>query len=166
MTASEVLGRYVTCPTRYQADVRRTSIFLAGGITGCPDWQAQIAETPLCRQYRVDLLNPRRTTFDVNNAAATVEQIKWEYDHLAAADAILFWFCADTIQPIALLELGAWSRSSKPLFVGVNPLYSRKVDVIEQLKLARPDVRVCLDGLAALTWQVEHWLSQERLGRS
>ncbi len=130
------LGRYIVCPEVYRPDVKRTAIFLAGGITGCPDWQEQIKQTPLYRQWRVDLLNPRRPSFDVSNPAATQEQIEWEFNHLRAADAILFWFCAEQVQPIALFELGRWSMTTKPLFVGVNPNYPRKVDVYEQLKLA------------------------------
>lgn len=150
-------SRFVVAPEPYAPVPGRVSIFLAGGITGCPDWQSQIARVPLAREP-VDFLNPRRPEFDVRNASATVEQIHWEFEHLRRADAILFWFCADQVQPIALYELGAWAMTDKPLFVGVNDRYPRKVDVIEQLRHARPGLRVCTSGLAALTWDVEAWL--------
>lgn len=152
-------ARFITCPQQYTPETGRRSIFLAGGITGCPDWQSEIAQTPLARVHKIDFLNPRRQEFDVSNPAATEEQIRWEFDHLRIADAILFWFCAEQIQPIALFELGRWSGTSKPLFVGCNPLYPRRLDVVEQLKLARPDVQVCDMGLGALTWDVEQWLT-------
>jgi len=147
----------VTCPERHETKSGRVSIFLAGGITNCPDWQSEILQTPLAREP-VDLLNPRRPALDVSDESKFVEQIAWEAEHLRKADAILFWFCADQIQPIALFELGYWLRSEKPLFIGVNPRYPRRLDVIEQVRHARPDLRVCTEGLAALTWDVERWL--------
>ena len=151
-------GRYVTCPETYvKENTRRFSVFLAGGITGCPDWQQQLKETPLFREYPVDFLNPRQPSFDVNNPNATQNQISWEHAHFKVADAVLFWFCAETVQPITLFELGVQLSGNKPLFIGVNPNYARKQDVILQTRLARPDVSVGIDGLAALTWQIENW---------
>ena len=103
------------------------------------------------------LFNPRRENFPIGDPLAAPEQIKWEYDYLRMADAILFWFPCETICPIVLYELGAWSRSDKPLFVGVHPDYRRRADVEIQTGLARPDVDIVysLDALAA---QVIEWL--------
>jgi hypothetical protein len=58
---------------------------------------------------------------------------------------------SESICPIALFELGAWSERDTPLVVGTHPLYPRRIDVIEQLRLARPAVSVVatLDELAA-----------------
>ena len=72
---------------------------------------------------------------------------------LQMADAILFWFCSETLQPITLYELGAWSMSNKPLFVGVHPAYLRSLDVIVQTRLTRPEIHV-VDSLQALAAQV------------
>lgn len=140
--------RYVEAPTCFDANGR--ALFLAGGITGCPDWQQELAMR--LSSLEITLLNPRRRAFDPAAPPATaVEQIEWEHHHLRRADAIAFWFPAESICPIALFELGAWSASDKPLFVGAAPSYPRRLDVVEQLRLARPDVEVVptLDELAA-----------------
>jgi hypothetical protein len=139
------MATHVECPEEY--DGAATSLFLAGGITGCPDWQAEI-------RARLDdtalvLLNPRRAQFPIDDPSAAATQIEWEHRHLRRASSILFWFAADALQPIALYELGAWSMTSKPLFVGAHPQYVRRADVILQTRLARPEL-VVVDSLAAL----------------
>jgi hypothetical protein len=84
-------------------------------------------------------LNPRRTTFHVNSAAEdeTKKQIQWEYDHLKAASAVLFYFPSETLCPISLLELGKELVQQRPLFVAVHKDYQRRQDVIHQTRLAR-----------------------------
>nr|BFE67883.1 hypothetical protein GCM10020092_011840 [Actinoplanes digitatis] len=77
--------------------------------------------------------------------AEGVRQIRWEFDQLAAAAAILFWFSSETTQPIALYELGRWAASDKPLVVGADPGYERRFDVVQQLGLARPGLTVHAD---------------------
>jgi hypothetical protein len=61
------------------------------------------------------------------------------------ADAILFWFSFETLQPISLFELGCWATSSKPLAVGAHPEYPRRFDVVRQLYLIRPGLTVHAD---------------------
>jgi hypothetical protein len=130
------------------------TIFCAGGITGCPDWQAvmmkDLAGTDLV------VFNPRRPDFDVKDPNASLIQIRWEHDHLREADAILFWFPHETLCPIVLYELGAWSMTDKKIFVGVDPGYKRLQDVIIQTELARPEV-VVVSSLGALADQVISW---------
>jgi hypothetical protein len=125
------------------------SIFLAGGVTGCPDWQSELAS--LLPTLDITALNPRRSRFDVSDDSMTVEQIEWEFRHLRRASAIAFWFPAESVCPIALFELGAWSERTTPLLVGTHPRYPRRRDVIEQLRLARPSVSIVssLDELAS-----------------
>jgi hypothetical protein len=132
----------------------QTKIFLAGGISGCGDWQNEM--TLLLGETSLTLLNPRRPGFPMDDPNAARTQIEWEYRHLQQADAALFWFPSETLCPITLFELGAWSRSKKPLFVGTHPGYLRRLDVIVQLSLARPEVTV-VDGLSALALQVKEY---------
>jgi hypothetical protein len=141
---------YVECPDVYVPRGQR-SLFLGGGITGCPDWRSDLRRALHGAPWV--LLNPRRTHFDIHDERAAQAQIEWEHHHLHLADAVLFWFCAESLQPITLYELGSWSRSAKPLFVGVHPGYARRIDVMAQTRLARPDVRV-VDSLDALAAQV------------
>ena len=140
---------YIEAPTEYTgAD---PSVFLAGGITGCGNWQREFAET--LRDTDLVVLNPHRARFPTGDPAAAEGQIRWEFRHLRRATARLFWFPSPTLCPIALFELGAWSRGDEPLFVGVDPAYARRTDVEVQMKLARPDVTVVYS-LRDLTKQV------------
>ncbi len=116
------------------------SVFLAGGITGCPNWQQEMRQ--LLNDPDLILLNPRRADFPIHDPNAARDQITWEHSHLHQAGAILFWFCKETIQPIVLYELGAWSMTDKPIFVGVHPKYPQRQDVEIQTGLARPKVEI------------------------
>jgi len=136
--------RYVECP---QTAETAPSVFLAGGISNCPNWQAVVVEQ--LKHTPLTLFNPRRKNFPIHDPTAAAVQIQWEYDHLRQADAIAFWFPCETLCPIVLYELGAWSMTDKPLFVGVHPQYQRRQDIQLQTALVRPDVEI-VDSLVAL----------------
>jgi len=121
----------------------RPGIFLAGGISGVRDWQRDAIEH--LRPIWPAIYNPRRVVFPMGDEAAGVQQIRWEFDQLALAEAILFWFSFETTQPIVLYELGRWAASDKPLAVGADPRYERRFDVVHQLGLARPGLPVHAD---------------------
>ena len=138
----------------HPSNVPLPTIFLAGGITGCPDWQSAI-RTMLRGVY---ILNPRRKDFPIGDPGAALEQIKWEHEHLRLADAILFWFPCETLCPIVLYELGAWSMMpGKPIFVGVHPDYKRQQDVEIQTRLARPEVAIAYS-VPELAYNVNKWV--------
>jgi len=116
------------------------SVFLAGGITGCPDWQQEMVR--LLSDTGLSLLNPRRKNFSIGNPDAAQAQITWEHEALRKASSILFWFPCETLCPIVLYELGAWSMTRKLLYVGVHPEYTRSQDVKIQTGLVRPEIRI------------------------
>jgi hypothetical protein len=122
-------------------------VFVAGGITSCPDWQADV--TAALADDHVVVLNPRRPSFDLTDPDATVEQVQWEYDHRThdALAYMLFWFpAADSHQPIAMLELGdALARTDLPIIVGADPHFPRYRDVVLQCRAARPSLTVHAD---------------------
>lgn len=140
----------ITAPDRglTVGDRDTCTLFLAGGISGCGDWQKQMIrmltagglEAPRLSDEWV-ILNPRRPDYQDSPGEAR-KQIEWEYAHLAVADAVAFWFPSATLCPITLLELGRWSGIAKPIFVGVDPDYARKLDVEIQIGLSRPFVRI------------------------
>jgi hypothetical protein len=132
----------VVAPERPAAP-RRPGIFLAGGISGVYDWQRDAIEH--LRPVWPTIYNPRRAIFPMGDDAEGVRQIRWEFDQLGYADAILFWFSYETAQPIVLYELGRWAASGKPLAVGADPGYERRFDVVQQLGLARPGLIVHAD---------------------
>jgi hypothetical protein len=116
----------------------RADVFLAGGILGADDWQPRAVA--MLNGQDVIAYNPRRIepfTRDMHEF-----QVRWEHDALRNADSILFWFPPETLCPITLFELGVWSNTNKPIYVGTHPDYDRRADVIIQLGLSRPDVIV------------------------
>jgi Nucleoside 2-deoxyribosyltransferase like len=132
------MNRYIEAPEEF--DGKSQAVFCAGGITDCPDWQSQILE--LLKPITLTVLNPRRANFPTHDPNASKLQIQWEYRHLRLATAILFWFPYESICPIVLYELGAWSMTNKPLFVGVHPTYIRRQDIEIQIALVRPDINI------------------------
>lgn len=131
---------YVEALEELKYGVEGKTVFLAGGITNCPDWQQEMRS--LLHGTDLVLFNPRREHFPIGDPNAAQEQIMWEHNHLRTADAILFWFPRETLCPIVLYELGAWSMTDKSIFVGVHPEYKRRQDVEIQTQLARPGVEV------------------------
>ena len=105
----------------------------------------------------ITILNPRRKIFPGHNPKASEEQIKWEYSHLRKAKAISFWFPDETLCPICLYELGAWSMTDKQLFVAMNPAYKRRRDVEIQTKLVRPEIEIVYS-LNDLSKQIRLWI--------
>lgn len=123
-------------------------IFLAGGITGCPDWQKELID--LLNSNRniggksIVLFNPRRENFPIHDPSAAEFQVEWEYERLHEADLISFWFPKETLCPIVLYELGFWNaKQSKPLVIGCDPGYQRLQDVKIQSSLAGYEDGVC-----------------------
>ena len=136
-------------------------LFLAGGITGCSDWQQEVVSR--LHDLPLVILNPRRTNFPIDDPTAASQQIEWEHRHLRKADAIAFWFPCETLCPITLYELGAWSvyrdeRGPRPVFIGVHPEYQRRQDVEIQTRLVRPEVEIVY-GLPDLAECVRLWVS-------
>lgn len=149
--------RYIEALTKYYGN--DLSLFMGGGITGCDDWQSELA-TKLKNEDLV-LLNPRRKNFPMDDPEASKEQIEWEHYHLGKSNAVSFWFPKETLCPITLFELGKQSVLGKPLFVGVHPEYQRKLDVEVQMKLERPGIKVVYS-LNDLASQITFWTNRAR----
>lgn len=135
--------KVVCCPDFHQMNAD-PSLFMAGGISNCPDWQSEMVEmikSTNCEE-EVVLINPRRADFNVDDDEMTEAQIKWEHLYLEDADAVSFWFPRHTVCPITLYELGISAAKGRKIYVGCDPEYTRLMDVIIQLRLERPDVVV------------------------
>jgi hypothetical protein len=124
-------------------------VFLAGGITGVADWQAE-ARTAL-RSTSCVVLNPRRADFDVTDPNGAATQVAWECHHRKLRRLVMmFWFPACdpvvTVQPIALLELGAelarTPSAHRRLVVGADPGYPRRADIVLQCHHDAPQLSV------------------------
>jgi hypothetical protein len=124
-------------------------VFMAGGITDCPDWQAYYYDLV---KHRIPddfvLINPRRDNFDVRDPSMSDEQIKWEYKWLQRASIVSFWFPQETLCPITLFELGkelglqCGPHPRKKIVLGMHPDYKRRVDVETQTALVDPNIEI------------------------
>lgn len=137
----------ITAPEDYDHPVGARSVFLAGGITGCSEWQAEAIDllrralkSEGSRDERVVLFNPRRDNFPIHDPGAARQQIEWEFYALEEANVFSIWFDADQIQPICMYELGRHMAKRDPAFVcvGAHPRYPRRLDVLIQAELASP----------------------------
>ena len=130
---------YVECP-KPLANTDSVSIFLAGGITGCPDWQNDAVEYFRLLNLPITVYNPRRANFDTSDKTITEAQITWEFEAMDASDIVLFWFPKESVCPITLYELGRCLMlqdiHEKTVFIGVHEDYCRKEDILIQTKLA------------------------------
>lgn len=151
--------KLLTAPTRISRDDSwfqyLPKVFLAGGISNCPNWQNEFIRS--MEDDEVYLINPRRDDFDVNDVDMEYQQIKWEFDHFKMADAVVFWFPSDTLCPITLLEYGKELCGQRPLFVGTDPKYARRRDIIIQGTLAGR-VKTVHDSLESLIQAVKTYL--------
>lgn len=135
-------------------------VFVAGGISKCPDWQRQFLDH-FKYHGQVAFYNPRREDFDINNTDMSAEQIEWEYIHLNEADLIVFWFPEETVCPITLLELGKALGQKKDIVVGTHPNYERRFDVIHQISMTGLDIPEVVDNiedLVKLTKDAFDWI--------
>lgn len=147
--------RYIECPEEYIKNKGDgPSLFLAGGITGCSNWQEEYAK--MFKDNNIVLINPRRKFYPENDMNIVEQQITWEYRYLKNADATSFWFTSETLCPITLYELGKQLESDKPVFIGINPKYARKKDIEIQTRLIRPEIKIVYD-LKSLSNQIKIW---------
>lgn len=129
------MAKIIKAPQSY--DGEKNTLFLAGSISNTRNWQDDM--TDLLGDSDITILNPRRDDFDTDDEDAIIEQIKWEYKALRYADRISFWFSHETVAPITLYELGTWTDKDTPLFIGIDPKYERKEDILIQTLLVKPD---------------------------
>lgn len=126
------------------------SVFLAGGITNCNDWQSDVMQE--LKSENITIFNPRCKHFDVSDPSASEKQIVWEYERLEQMDIFSIYFCNSVSnQPISLYELGRNivrmqnrfpSDWQDRIVVSVENGYSRTQDIVVQLGLCAPDLVV------------------------
>lgn len=128
-------GTVIEAPHAWQAEEGQRSVFLAGGIVNCPNWQANAIAA--IGDYYPDalILNPRRSYFDVSDPRQTDIQMEWEVTNLRKVDVALFWYAdADEAQAGVAHELGFIGESDQDFVIGVDPRFSRRHLVHAQLR--------------------------------
>ena len=140
--------KVITGVESYYPKDNEICVFLAGGITNCPNWQQETI-------YRLDayndsdtlcVFNPRRENFPIHDPNASLEQITWEYKWLERMDIFSMYFSSgESDQPICMYELGRniirmqnrfpsdWENR---IIISVEDGYKRKQDVLIQTSLA------------------------------
>ena len=126
------------------------SVFLAGGITNCKEWQKEVIEELSFDD--VSIYNPRQEHFDITDKSASYKQILWEFERLEQMDIFSMYFCNDNSdQPICMYELGRniirmqnrfpndWD---KRIIISVEDGYKRAKDVFVQVELCAPKLFV------------------------
>ena len=144
--------RVITAPEPLDLKNDEIAVFLAGGITDCPDWQKEVINFFRYRDTEANLvlLNPRRDNFPINDPDATEEQITWEFNALERMDIFSMYFCSGTSdQPICMYELGRNICRMQMRFptdwedrivVSVEEGYRRFRDVVIQTDLATKEL--------------------------
>lgn len=138
---------YLDAPNYAAEWPKQQSIFLAGGITGCEDWQGYAVKR-LEGFGNISVFNPRRVDYDASiGEVEAARQARWEHYHLDRADQVLFWFSYETIQPIVLFELGVRLRENnktkrQEIFIGCHSDYRRIFNVMTSAGLEGYDKEV------------------------
>lgn len=143
--------KVIVPPKIYRPGENEISVFLAGGITNCSNWQNEIIQR--IEELRADdfdddliIYNPRRDNFPIHQSSAAEEQIRWEFNKLNQMDIFSMYFCeGESDQPICMYELGRYISQmqlrfptdwNRRIIISVEDEYKRINDVIIQTKLA------------------------------
>lgn len=111
----------------------QTSVFLGGGISGCPDWQAYVVKRLV--GHPMSIFNPRRKHFPMGDPDADRVQIPWEFKRLQKAHINAYWFAKETVNPIAIGEYFESLARGDLLVVGIDPGYTRQIDIEMRFEL-------------------------------
>ena len=142
----------VTAPEPYKPEGGDICVFLAGGITNCPNWQQEVIAALRIEKQKVHkpdclvVFNPRRENFPIHDPNAVQEQIEWEFKCLEQSDIFSMYFCSgESDQPICMYELGrhlnrisskgGWDFADHAV-ITVEDGYRRRADVLIQSRLA------------------------------
>jgi hypothetical protein len=148
-------GLHLKSPYPLASELCKSGIFLAGGISNCPDWQEDVGNR-IANETNANAFNPRRTDFDMAAyEEISRQQIIWEYHALRLCTFNMFWFPEETLCPITLFELGSALERCPDgaLFVGSHPNYQRRFDLIEQANLKNKSVHI-FDNLDKMTDEI------------
>ena len=118
-------------------DPAAPSVFIAGGISNCSDWQAEMVAR--MDHARFDVINPRRYEGLAKDGDEAAKQIRWEHHALDRVSACIFWFPSETLCPITLFELGKMlvlcRQHRVELAIGWHRDYQRGFDLDVQIGL-------------------------------
>jgi len=142
--------KVITAVEEYQSKDFEVDCFLAGGITNCWEWQNEVikqldsfTQDPRIKLDHLNIYNPRRKNFPIDDPNASTEQITWEFNNLQKMKIFSMYFCGNTVsdQPICFYELGRnleVFRANNDLdhvVITVEGDFKRVQDVVIQVRL-------------------------------
>ena len=112
-------------PPEVSSDRGFTSVFLAGTIDmgNSEDWQMSLYKEFASIPGRYILFNPRQENWDASRPGEMEYQVRWELDHLEAADMIIMYILGLSKSPISLLEMGLHARGGKMYVICEEDFY-------------------------------------------
>jgi hypothetical protein len=140
-----IKAKVITSPKKFKIHdtdsivKNKKTVFLAGGISNCTDWQSELIE--LLLPFDITIFNPRRKFYDMADKNIEREQITWEFNAINTAEIFSIWFQAsESVQPISLYELGSniHKKTIYRTIIGIEPGYKRETDVRIQMELICP----------------------------
>lgn len=97
----------ITAPEDYVKQPEQVCVFLAGGITNCPNWQNTVINQLQWVDDNLLVCNPRRENFPIGVRSESFKQVEWEYRWLERMDIFSMYFSGgESDQPICMYELG------------------------------------------------------------
>ena len=163
--------RYLEAPNYENIRDDESVVFLAGPITGAPNWQPEV--TNLLKQYSESnyvIANPRRqeTTSGYFNDYEFSEQVDWEIKHLQYADqkgAILFWFPKEEFSvptrdyaQTSRFELGYFVRNNPYIFIGIESGFPGERYIKYMLPKYRDFLPIIVDNLDELCRKTAYFM--------
>lgn len=139
--------KVITAPEVYKREADDITVFLAGGINKCWEWQDEvIKELDKINAKNLVVFNPRRKDFPIDDPNAAEEQINWEFNMLEQCDIFSMYFCeGESDQPICMYELGRNIcrmqmrfpiNCHRRIIISLEDNYKRRQDVMIQTRLA------------------------------
>lgn len=139
--------KVITAPEFYHVRESDITVFLAGGITNCENWQKEVIDVLKSAKDTDNLVvfNPRRDIWPSNSDLDEVKkQIEWEFEYLSCGKCLIFsmYFTntKESDQPICFYELGRCLSDrcychSTPTIISCQEGFRREFDVVAQTEL-------------------------------
>lgn len=154
--------KVVYAPNYHCIDNLERRLYLSGGVAGCPDWQSEMIKS--LEKTSLIIFNPRRQFLLTNMPEVVQAQREWELGYIRLASAVAFWFPKESLCPSTNFELGLLSTKYRyaqaiEIFVGIHPDHTRHDDILTQVEILHPDVKV-VPSIKALAQQIKNALKK------
>lgn len=133
--------KVITAPEYYVPTRDEITVFLAGGITNCENWQKEVIDylmsLPEEKTDKLVIFNPRRDKWPKNSDTEEIRrQINWEADYIRTADIFTMYFTntEKSDQPICFYELGKYANRINDI-ISYQEGFRRALDVEFQMSI-------------------------------